>query len=670
MSELLFNELPRPTFRWLRVNHTVSSLAGEDAAVQSIAVEANKNILSPLPAGTALLDGNYEGANKEAVQVLVEKAEGYAINVPAKAKEVVGIRIDANARVANRFQFIVGEGAELEVQFYVTGSGDTLTNVSYLNEYDVKETGKVVVKKVNLLPEHVQHIEHRYTKLEDKADVEYINIEIGGSENILNYYHDLVGQESRVVHDIAYLGNKEQKFDISMVMSHGGKKSFSDIHTLGALSGNSKKSFRGTLDFLHGATAAEGAEEDTCLLLDSTVKSISLPLLLCKEDNVVGNHAASAGQIDHNKLFYIMSRGFNGNPHRGSHILAIEASEDYENARDRVVEFINAREREEVVFTRNSTESMNLIAHSYGLHNVKKGDKIVITVAEHHANLVTWQYVAEQTGATLDYMYLDEHGHLKDGEIDKIDESTKIVAFAHVSNVLGMEFPVKELTEKAHSVGAIVVLDGAQSTPHKKIDVQELDCDFFVFSGHKMCASQGIGVLYGKRELLEAMPPFLLGGDMIEYVKEQTATFNELPYKFEAGTPNADGAVSLHAAIDYLESFGMDAIEAYEEELVAYILPKIVALPHVHVIGSQNPKEKHGVIAFTVDDVHPHDVATILDSKGICVRSGHHCAQPLGAFYNVSASTRLSMYLYTRKEDLDAFLEVLKTVRSVMGFKD
>ena len=185
-----------------------------------------------------------------------------------------------------------------------------------------------------------------------------------------------------------------------------------------------------------------------------------------------------------------------------------------------------------------------------------------------------------------------------------------------------------------------------------------------------MCASQGIGVLYGKRELLEVMPPFLLGGDMIEYVKEQTATFNELPYKFEAGTPNADGAVSLHAAIDYLESFGMDAIEAYEEELVAYILPKIVALPHVHVIGSQNPKEKHGVIAFTVDDVHPHDVATILDSKGICVRSGHHCAQPLGAFYNVSASTRLSMYLYTRKEDLDAFLEVLKTVRSVMGFKD
>ena len=298
MSELLFNELPRPTFRWLRVNHTVSSLAGEDTSVQSIAVEANQNILSPLPTGTALLNAKYEGANKDAVQALVDNAEGYAINVPAKEKEVVGIRIDANAGVANRFQFIVGEGAELEVQFYVTGTGEALTNVSYLNEYDVKEGGKVVVKKVNLLPEHVQHIEHRYTKLEDKADVEYINIELGGSENILNYYHDLVGQESRMVHDIAYLGNEEQKFDISMIMSHGGKKSFSDIHTLGAL------------DFLHGATASEGAEEDTCLLLDPTVKSVSLPLLLCKEDNVVGNHAASAGQIDHNKLFYIMSRGF------------------------------------------------------------------------------------------------------------------------------------------------------------------------------------------------------------------------------------------------------------------------------------------------------------------------------------------------------------------------
>ncbi|MDY3974359.1 SufS family cysteine desulfurase [uncultured Veillonella sp.] len=360
----------------------------------------------------------------------------------------------------------------------------------------------------------------------------------------------------------------------------------------------------------------------------------------------------------------------NGNPHRGAHVLAVEASEAYETTRDAVQRFINAKEREEIVLTRNTTESLNLIAFSYGLHNLKKGDKIVIPVSEHHANLVTWQRVAQVTGAILEFMYLDESGHLKPGEMDKIDNTTKIVSFAHISNVLGMEFPVEELIKRAHAVGAIAILDGAQSAPHKKIDVQALDCDFFVFSGHKMCASQGIGVMYGKRHLLEEMPPFLLGGDMIEYVQEQSTTYNEVPYKFEAGTPNAHGAVTLKAAIEYLEEFGMDNINAYEKELVNYVLPKLLEIPHVHVLGSEDPAEKHGVIAFTIDDVHPHDVATILDSKGVCIRSGHHCAQPLGAYYNVPASNRLSMYVYTRKEDLDIFLEAVKTVRPTMGLKD
>ena len=361
-------------------------------------------------------------------------------------------------------------------------------------------------------------------------------------------------------------------------------------------------------------------------------------------------------------------KNHNGNPHRGAHVLAVEASEAYETARDTVQCFINAKSREEIVLTRNTTESLNLIAFSYGMNNVKKGDKIVITIAEHHANLVTWQRVAQVTGATLEYMYLDESGHIKDGEMDKIDEHTKIVAFAHVSNVLGMEFPVAELIKRAHDVGAVVVLDGAQSTPHKKIDVQALDCDFFVFSGHKMCASQGIGVMYGKRHLLEDMPPFLLGGDMIEYVQEQFTSYNEVPYKFEAGTPNAHGAVTLKAAIEYLEQFGMDNIEKYEHELVAYVLPKLTAIPHVHVLGSEKPEEKHGVISFVVDDVHPHDVATIMDSYGVCLRSGHHCAQPLGAYYKVPASSRISMYIYTRKEDLDRFFEALKKGRPTMGF--
>jgi sufB/sufD domain protein len=310
MSELLFNELPRPTFRWLRVNHTPASLLGESEETKSVLVKGNDAIISELPTGTALINPNYKGANDVALTQLVNSAEGYAVHVPANANEIVGIRIDAGARIASRFQFIVEEGANLEVQFFLDGGLANTTNVQYFNEYDVKANAKVVVKKVNLLDDTIQHIEHRYTKLEDNADVEYINVEIGGKENFLHYEHDLQGQSSKIVHDIAYLGNKEQKFDIAMLMSHGGKKSFSDIHTLGALSDTAKKSFRGTLDFLRGAVASEGAEEDTCLLLDPTVKSISLPLLLCKEDNVVGNHAASAGQIDQNKLFYLMSRGF------------------------------------------------------------------------------------------------------------------------------------------------------------------------------------------------------------------------------------------------------------------------------------------------------------------------------------------------------------------------
>lgn len=360
----------------------------------------------------------------------------------------------------------------------------------------------------------------------------------------------------------------------------------------------------------------------------------------------------------------------NGNPHRGAHILAMEASEAYETARDTVQRFINAKYREEVVFTRNATEALNLIAYSYGLTHLHAGDKIVITIAEHHANLVPWQYVAEKTGAELVYMYLDENGHIAPGEMDKIDSQTKIVSFAQISNVLGMEHPLEELTHRAHEVGAVVVVDGAQSAPHIKIDVQAMDCDFFVFSGHKMGSSQGIGALYGKRALLEDMPPFLMGGDMIEYVQQQTTSFNELPYKFEAGTPNADGAVSLKAAIEYLESYGMEAIQQHESELLAYLLPAMLEIPHVHILGTKDHTERYGVIAFEVDDVHPHDVATILDSKGICVRSGHHCAQPLGAFYKLPATSRVSLYLYNTMEEMQYFVEMLKTVRSTMGLKD
>lgn len=360
----------------------------------------------------------------------------------------------------------------------------------------------------------------------------------------------------------------------------------------------------------------------------------------------------------------------NGNPHRGAHILSVEASEAYDQAREAVRRFINARSGEEVIFVRNATEGMNLIARSYGETHLQKGDKIVIPISEHHANLVTWQRVCRVTGAELVYMYLDETGHFTEDDLAKIDTSAKIVAFAGVSNVLGMKVPAEKIIERAHAVGAVVVYDGAQAVPHMKVDVQALDCDFMVFSGHKMLGSAGTGVVYGKKELLNDMEPFLLGGDMIEYVQEQTTTFNVLPFKFEAGTENVEGAVALHAAIEYLERLGWEAIEEHEHALVVRALEGMKKIPHIRIIGSMDPEEKTGVIAFMIDGVHPHDAATILDSYGIAIRSGHHCAQPFGAHIGAEASNRISFYIYNTIEEVDYFLETLPLVRRLMGYKD
>lgn len=360
----------------------------------------------------------------------------------------------------------------------------------------------------------------------------------------------------------------------------------------------------------------------------------------------------------------------NGNPHRGAHILSVEASEAYDQAREAVRRFINARSGEEVIFVRNATEGMNLIARSYGETHLQKGDKIVIPISEHHANLVTWQRVCRVTGAELVYMYLDETGHFTEEDLAKIDTSVKIVAFAGISNVLGMKVPAEKVIERAHAAGAVVVYDGAQAVPHMKVDVQALDCDFMVFSGHKMLGSAGTGVVYGKKDLLNDMEPFLLGGDMIEYVQEQTTTFNVLPFKFEAGTENVEGAVALRAAIEYLERLGWEAIEAHEHALVVRALEGLKKIPHIRIIGSTDPEEKTGVIAFMIDGVHPHDAATILDSYGIAIRSGHHCAQPFGAHIGAEASNRISFYIYNTIEEVDYFLETLPLVRRQMGYKD
>ena len=360
---------------------------------------------------------------------------------------------------------------------------------------------------------------------------------------------------------------------------------------------------------------------------------------------------------------------YNGNPHRAAHVLSIDSTREYEESKEAVAKFIGAKSSDEIVYTKNGSESLNLVARSYGENFLKEGDKIVITIAEHHSNIVPWQRVCQKTGAKLEYIYIDrETGEYLEEDFKKIDEDTKIVAFNHVSNVLGTIAPVEKLIKLAKDVGAVTVIDGAQAVPHIPVDVTELDCDFYTFSGHKMLSAMGIGVLYAKSELLEKMEPFLLGGDMIEYVEEQTTTFASGATKFEAGTQNVEGAVSLKAAVDYLNDVGFDYIEKHNREMMEYLVEEIKKVPHINIVGTKDASKRQGVITFTIDDIHPHDVATILDSYGIAIRSGHHCAQPLGKYLGIPASNRVSPYFYNDLEEAKYFIEKLKTVRGVMGF--
>ena len=355
----------------------------------------------------------------------------------------------------------------------------------------------------------------------------------------------------------------------------------------------------------------------------------------------------------------------NANPHRGAYELSVKATDIYERARVRTQQFIGAARPEEVVFTKNATEALNLVAYSYGLANVREGDEIVITISEHHSNIVPWQFVAKSRGAVLKYIYLGEDGNLSEADIaQQVTERTKIVAVTQVSNVLGLVNDVRAVADRAHAVGAVVVVDGSQSVPHIKVDVQAMDADFFAFSGHKMLSPMGIGVLY-------AMPPFLFGGDMIDYVGEQETTFAELPAKFEAGTQNVSGASGLIAAIDYLDKIGFDRIEAIERDLLSYALPQLRELPFVELYGCDSTRgNKTGIITFNVKDVHPHDVSTILDSYGVAIRAGHHCAQPLMRYLGQNATCRASFYLYNTHEDIDQFIAALKKVRGVLGYAD
>lgn len=351
---------------------------------------------------------------------------------------------------------------------------------------------------------------------------------------------------------------------------------------------------------------------------------------------------------------------YNANPHRGAYSLSVEATEQYENTRTKIAKFINAKHREEIIFSKNATESLNLIAYSYGLDNLKKDDEVVISIMEHHSNLVPWQKMTKQTGSKLNYMYINENYEIKDEEIEnKITDKTKIVGITHVSNVLGTINNVKKIIKYAHKKGAIVIVDASQSIPHMKIDVQDLDADFLVFSGHKMLAPLGIGVLYGKREILNKMTPFLMGGDMIEYVYEQDTTFAPLPNKFEAGTQNVEGVIGLGAAIDYIENLGYDKIQEIEHEVISYARQELSKLDYLTLYTTPNEENHSSVISFNIKGVHPHDVASILDSEGVCVRSGNHCAQPLMRFLGIDSTCRASFYIYNTKEDVDRLVKAL-----------
>ena len=361
----------------------------------------------------------------------------------------------------------------------------------------------------------------------------------------------------------------------------------------------------------------------------------------------------------------------NANPLRGNYPLSVEATELYENARKGVRDFIGAKSAREIIFTRNTTESMNLVAYSYGLTNVKEGDEILVSIMEHHSNMLPWQMVARQTGAKLVYLECEKDGSLPDEKLEAvIGPKVKLAAIGHVSNVLGCVNPVEKVIELVHRNGGVVLVDAAQSAPHMKVDVQALDADFVAFSGHKLMAPMGIGVLYGKEKLLDAMPPFLTGGEMIDSVTRDGAVYAELPHKFEAGTVNAGGAVALAAAIDYLESVGLENVHAQEQALTRYAYEGMKKIPGVNILGSDDPDKHCGILSFTVDGVHPHDIATILDSCHVDVRAGHHCAQPLLAYLGVRSCARASLAFYNTTADIDRFLAALGGVRKEMGYAE
>ncbi len=392
---------------------------------------------------------------------------------------------------------------------------------------------------------------------------------------------------------------------------------------------------------------------------------------LLKEDGLVYLDNAATEQrpfavLDAERAFYEQA---NANPLRGLYELGMAATQAYEDSRSRAAAFIHAAHPEEIIFTRNTTESINLVSYSYARQILKAGDEILVTIAEHHSNLLPWQAAARETGAALKYLECEPDGSFPMERIEEaITPRTKIAAVCHVSNVTGRITPVEEIIRRVHDVGGVVLLDAAQSVPHMPVDVQKLDCDFLAFSGHKMLAPMGIGVLYGKRNLLNDMPPFLTGGEMIDSVTRDGAVYAAVPHKFEAGTVNAGGAVGLAAAMDYMDGLGWEEIRSREQALTRMAVEGMRQIPGVRILGGTRAEDHEGILSFTVDGVHPHDVASILDAGKICVRAGHHCAQPLLAHLGIPSSVRASIAFYNTPEDIEKFITCLGTVRSLMGY--
>ncbi len=394
------------------------------------------------------------------------------------------------------------------------------------------------------------------------------------------------------------------------------------------------------------------------------------PIFASNKDIVYLDNAATEQKpfpvLDAERHFYETA---NANPLRGLYELGIRATDIYEESRERTAQFINAARPEEIIFTRNTTESINLVSYSYALNFLKPGDEILITIAEHHSNLLPWQMAAKKTGAVLKFLECEQDGSFSTESIEEaVTPKTKLAAICHVSNVTGRITPIGEIISRVHAVGGVVLVDAAQSAPHMQLDVQKMDCDFLAFSGHKMMGPMGIGVLYGRYDLLNAMPPFLTGGEMIDSVTRESAVFAPLPHKFEAGTVNAAGAAGLAAAMDYMEGIGWQQIEEREKTLTRMAFEGMSTILGVRILGSDDPDEHNGILSFTVEGVHPHDISSIMDASGICIRAGHHCAMPLLKHLGVNSSARASIAFYNTPEDIERFIECLKSVRRLMGY--